>query len=98
MLVEVTTVEQLVDKLKKGKFRDHEDIVAQSNAFSQRSSHLLKDAFYSDKNLKWGWRYRCWITEDVFKMPSMQTSTLSLLSLMVYLNGVAKLHASEDAV
>jgi E3 SUMO-protein ligase PIAS1 len=52
MLVEVTTVEQLVDKLKKGKFRDHEDIVAQSNAFSQRSSHLLKDAFYSDKNLK----------------------------------------------
>jgi E3 SUMO-protein ligase PIAS1 len=34
MLVEVTTVEQLVDKLKKGKFRDREDIVAQSNTFS----------------------------------------------------------------
>lgn len=33
MLVEATTVEQLVDKLKKGKYRNHEDIVAQSKPF-----------------------------------------------------------------
>jgi hypothetical protein len=33
MLVEATAVDQLVDKLKKGKYRNHEDIVAQSEAF-----------------------------------------------------------------
>jgi len=34
MLVEATTVEQLVDKLKKGKYRSSEAIVAQSNVFT----------------------------------------------------------------
>jgi len=48
MLVEATTVEQLVDKLKKGKFRNREDIVAQSNAVLHISTRLVNDVLYSD--------------------------------------------------
>ncbi|KAJ8595930.1 hypothetical protein M405DRAFT_720521, partial [Rhizopogon salebrosus TDB-379] len=41
MLVEVTTVEQLVDKLKKGKFRDREDIVAQMIKTSNEDDDIV---------------------------------------------------------
>lgn len=37
MLVEVTTVEQLIDRLKKGKYRSSNDILAKS-AFSYITS------------------------------------------------------------
>lgn len=41
MLVEATTVEQLVDKLKKGKYRNHEDIVAQMNKTSSEDDDIV---------------------------------------------------------
>ncbi|OAX44238.1 hypothetical protein K503DRAFT_846682 [Rhizopogon vinicolor AM-OR11-026] len=41
MLVETTTVEQLVDKLKKGKFRDREDIVAQMIKTSNEDDDII---------------------------------------------------------
>ncbi|KAG1784012.1 PINIT domain-containing protein [Suillus placidus] len=41
MLVEATTVEQLVDKLKKGKYRNHEDIVAQMNKTSSEDDDII---------------------------------------------------------
>lgn len=41
MLVEATTVEQLVDKLKKGKYRNREDIVAQMNKTSSEDDDIV---------------------------------------------------------
>lgn len=44
-LVEVTSVAQLVDKLKKGKYRSCEDILQQSKHFSERCVRLLCNDF-----------------------------------------------------
>jgi E3 SUMO-protein ligase PIAS1 len=41
MLVRVTTVEQLIEKVKKGKFRSREDILAQSTCSTFRRECIV---------------------------------------------------------
>lgn len=41
MLVEVTSVEQLIDRLKKGKYKSSDEILAKSNLFTIISSSVI---------------------------------------------------------
>jgi len=40
MLVEVTSVDELIDRLKKGKFVSKEDVLTESELFSLITCHL----------------------------------------------------------
>ena len=41
MLVEVTSIDELIDRLRKGKFVSKEDVLAESELCSQLTCHLM---------------------------------------------------------
>jgi hypothetical protein len=70
MLVEATTTDALVTKVKEQNYRSAEDIRQKSN--NNFLPFFCTDSFcFSATNYERGRRHRCWSAKDVFKVSSM---------------------------
>lgn len=74
MLIEVTGVEELVEKLKKGKFVSKQDILTKSRLgsssfFSANDLHIVSETSHVGRR-----RHCCWPAEDVLEVPGMLRS------------------------
>lgn len=72
-LVEVTTVMQLVDRLKKGKYRSSQDVLAKSGLifFSLLSTKFIP--YNSAQAVERRRRHSCGSTEDVLEVSGMMS-------------------------
>ena len=52
MLVQVTTVTQLIERVKKGKFRSREEILAQRTCLTFWREYIISNVHQGNKQLK----------------------------------------------
>jgi hypothetical protein len=72
-LVEVTTVMQLVDRLKKGKYRSSQDVLAKSGLIFLALLLTKLISCNSAQAVERRRRYSCGSTEDVLEVSGMMS-------------------------
>lgn len=76
MLVEVTTVEQLIERLRKGKYKTGNEILTKSKSVQYEYLSLTHKIGYSDSVSVGGRGHCCRSSEDVIEVPSMSQRLL----------------------